>query len=186
MEKDLAFQGALDRAVEFKNFISILGVATLMTFSLESVGDLQWAFLANVDRKADIFPIDGDVISDIFYSAFIMTAYQFQEEIEKTSKKKLSPVCKFLTDRDGFFKKVMTTLDDCVTLPSEVETTEDLVGHAGDYYSTRAVTNSFVKSVRVIREMPNYYECLQCWVCGANDTQNCVAAYCSRECLKKA
>lgn len=80
-------------------------------------------------------------------------------------------------------------MSECVTLPSAIATMDMLIEGAREHYNARAVTNSFVESVRVIKEISEYYSCLQCWVCGVNDTLSCsscmVAAFCGRSCQKK-
>lgn len=197
VEKELAFCKSLDEEanvdMDSMNLKGILHFVSLLTGMDTAVYDsppFSIAYIKNVEQKCDIFPIDGDTIRDIYYSAYVKTAYEFQEEIETISQKRLTEVCRYMSDREEFVKEFMAAFRRIVTLPSEVETVEELIEHANEYHSARAVTNSFVKSVRVIKEIPSYYDCLQCWVCGKDDTQNCssckVAAFCCRGCQKKA
>ena len=82
-------------------------------------------------------------------------------------------MCRYLHDKDGFVKEVSALLEETVALPSDIATVNELLDHANATYTAVAITNSFVKSVRVTKEIPSYYSCLQCWVCGADDTQDC-------------
>jgi hypothetical protein len=79
----------------------------------------------------------------------------------------------------GFATDLLSALRGSVTLPSDIETIDELFEHASQYSYTMAVTGAFVKSVRVIKEIPDYYSCVECWFCGANETQtfsSCKAA----------
>jgi hypothetical protein len=42
----------------------------------------------NIKEKGEIFPIDGDIIKDIFYPAYIKSAIMFQEKVETSSSSK--------------------------------------------------------------------------------------------------
>jgi len=196
IDKKLSFKGSPGPPVD-KTLKEILAFVSVMTgMETDVYGNAPYkerfylGYLANVEQKCDIFSMDGGVLEDIYYSAYTKTAYEFKKEIEETSQKSLAEVCEYMTDREGFVEELIESLAHTVTLPSDVASVEELIEHAREYYTARAVTNTFVKSVRVIKEMPGYYSCLQCWVCGANETQNCsackVAAFCCRSCIKKA
>lgn len=179
---------------DLRYILSFLSVLTGIDNAIYQTASYQKRFfvsyLANVEQKCDIFPIGGHVINDIFYSAYVKTAYEFEEEIVEASNKTLLEVCSKINDREAFAKGLIAKLGDTVTLPCGVETIEELIEHASEYFRARAVTNAFVKTVRVLKEFPDYYQCLQCWVCKKDGTKNCsichVAAFCCRKCQAKA
>jgi hypothetical protein len=148
------------------------------------------AYLANVEQKHEMFPIDGDILIDMFFSAFVKTAYEFENEMVETSQIDLLEICPKVNDPEGFVKELIAFMEASVTLPRGVADVEELIEHAKESFNARAITNAFVKTVRVLKEFPDHLKCLQCWVCGKDSPKTCgtckIAAFCCRQCQGKA
>lgn len=100
-------------------------------------------FRDNIERRCGIFPIneeEGDrdnlMIRDIYYSAYLATAYEFQEEIEMFhTDMKLDQVCIRVHDEGGFIQGLVSELRSCVVeFPSQILTAEDLLQEVEQHY----------------------------------------------------
>lgn len=163
------------------------------------IGLIVEAFGKNIQRRCDIFPVgsngeddrDNIMIRDIYYKAYRVTAYQFQEEIENSHR--LDEIFHLIHDEDGFVQGLVESLrHHIIQLPSQVLTLEDLLQDVEQHDRARAVTERFIKITQVLKEFPDLDKCLfSCWVCGADGPVRCpichVAAFCGREeCYKFA
>jgi hypothetical protein len=111
----------------------------------------------------EMLPIHGNMLIDMFFSAFTKTAYEFEQEMVETSKMVLLQICPTIDDPEAFVKELLAFLEVSVTpLPTGVANVKELVHHANEYFHARAITNAFVKTVRVLKEFPDHLKCLQC------------------------
>jgi MYND finger len=181
---------------------NIFGIA-MVVVGLNPMPGLTREYMSNcisnhLDRRCEMFsPTNGNdnnqgfdndnrILSEIFFEAYGAAAYQLQEEIDVP----IDQVFTHLHNPSGFVQEIIKFLEHCVTLPAQVATAHELVKVLTNFQRAQAVIQSFRKTIYVVNFFPDFYKCLQCWVCQANQTHLCasckVAAFCGTTCQRSA